>query len=481
MDFRPYGKKIFFLFFLSYVIILIVYFPQILPKEVPSLKRTIALLLLAAVLLSLGGCSIMEGNISTLLKVPQPNKVQQQLRNAIDSSLGTNIKYISPAAGNHRTSLIQVDLDGSGRLETVLFYLPTADNTTAFLAVLTEQDDGTWKLVKKIQGAAAAVDYVEFSDLNSDGKRDILVGWSRGDSARELFVYNVFASDDALLYTDGYNESRFFTDTDGAPLLFTASFDKALGSGTAKIVTLDKNGELTKTFTCEIDAHFDTVTAVSYSRISSTTRAIILDARLGNTAVTQFLFFDGNRLINPYYTDGLLDPAFIRETAFACTDIDKDGIVELPAASALPVVTGASSGYTPMQLTAWSTFNSSTLTNFTLQPLTYEFSCIMNPTLGYYYIYPAAWAGRVSVYNNAADRTMYFYHVDPQTNYSTQLFSISRISAADYNKRANTGSWFELHREGEQIYAIHIADNLSADLKLLIGTVTDCRNRLILY
>ena len=445
------------------------------------MKRTLALLLSVAILLSLGGCSIMEGNISTLLKVPQPNKVQQQLRNAIDNSLGTNIKYISPATGNHRTSLIQIDLDGSGRSETVLFYLPGAENATAFLAVLTELENGSWKLVKKVQGVATAVDYVEFSDLDGDGKLDILVGWSRGDSARELMVYNIYATGDSLLYTDGYNESRFFTDADGAPLLFTASFDKAAGNGTAKIVTLDENGKLGKELTCDIDAHFDTVTAISYSRISPTTRAIILDARLGNTAVTQFLFYDGNRLLNPYYTDGLLDPAFVRETAFSCTDIDKDGIVELPSATALPSVPGVPSTYTTMGLTAWSSFNSSTLTNFTLQPLTYEFSCIMNQALGYYYIYPAAWAGRVSVYNNAADRTMHFYHTDPQTNFSTLLFSISRISLAEYNKRANSGSWYELHREGEQIYAIHIADNLSADLKLLIGTVNDCRNRLILY
>lgn len=445
------------------------------------MKRILALLLSVVLLFSLGGCSIMEGNISTLLKIPQPNKVQQQLRNAIDASLGTNIKYISPSSGNYRTSLIQVDLDGSGRSETVLFYLPTADNATAFLAVLTELDNGSWKLIKKIQGSATAVDYVEFSDLDGDGKLDVLVGWSRGDSARELMIYNVYTGGEGLIYSDGYNESRLFTDADGTPLLFTASFDKAAGVGTAKVVTLDEDGILTKTLNCDIDAHFDTITAISYSRISPTTRAIILDARLGNTAVTQFLFYDGARLINPYYADGILDPAFARETAFACADIDKDGIVELPAASALPSVLGIPTNYTPMNLTAWSAFNSATLTNFTLQPLTYEFSCIMNQALGYYYIYPAAWAGRVSVYNNATDRTMYFYHVDPQTNHSTLLFSISRISLAEYNKRANSGSWYELHREGEQIYAIRIAENLSADLKLLIGTVNDCRNRLILY
>ena len=36
-------------------------------------------------------------------------------------------------------------------------------------------------------------------------------------------------------------------------------------------------------------------------------------------------------------------------------------------------------------------------------------------------------------------------------------------------------------RAGDRLRAIHIADNLSADHKLLIGTVDDCRNRLILY
>lgn len=445
------------------------------------MRRVLALLLVLVTLLSLGGCSIMEGNISTLLKTPKPNKVQQQLRNAIDAKLGTNIKYISPASGSYRTSLVQVDLSGSGAQETVIFYLPTADADTASLAVFTEAADGSWSLTKRIEGLAGSIDYVEFYDLSGDGRLDILVGWVQGELARELVVYDAYAAGNGVLYTDGYNDSRFFTDSEGQPLIFTVSFDKAAGTGTAKVVTLGKDGILSEQKSCTIDAHFDAVTAITYSRISPTTRAIILDARNGNTAVTQLLFYDGNLLINPYYSDGVLNPAFVRETAFACTDIDKDGIIEIPSATALPPVSPAPASHTAMRLTAWSAFNSATLSDFSLQPLTYEFSCVMNAALGYYYIYPASWTGRVSVYNNANDRTMSFYYVDPNTNNATLLFSISRMSLSDYNKRTNAGSWYELHRESEQVFAIHIADDLSADLKLLIGTVDDCRNRLILY
>lgn len=445
------------------------------------MRRILSLLLAVVMLVTLGGCSIMEGNISTLLKVPRPNKVQQQLRNAIDAKLGTNIKYISPATGSHRTSLVQVDLSGSGAQETVIFYLSSADADTAGIAVFTEAADGSWSLTKRIEGLSPAIDYVEFHDLSGDGRLDILVGWLKGDLARELAVYDVFAAGNGQLYTDGYNDSRFFLDSDGNPLIFTLSYDKAAGNGAAKVVTLGKDGILSEQKSCAVDAHFDTVTAISYSRISPTTRAIILDARLGNTAVTQLLFYDGSRLINPYYNDGELAPSFVRETAFSCSDIDKDGIIEIPAATALPPIPTPPAAHAAMGLTAWSTFNSAALSDFSLQPLTYEFSCVMNAALGYYYIYPAAWTGRVSVYNNAADRTMSFYHVDPNTNDATLLFSISRLSLTEYNKRANTGSWYELRREDEQVFAIHIADNLSADHKLLIGTVDDCRNRLILY
>ena len=41
------------------------------------------------------------------------------------------------------------------------------------------------------------------------------------------------------------------------------------------------------------------------------------------------------------------------------------------------------------------------------------------------------------------------------------------------------GSWYELYRSGDLVYTIHMEKNLTADQKLLVGTVEESRSRLI--
>ncbi len=440
------------------------------------MKRFIAILAVMVSLATLGGCSLMDSNIGNLLKTPRPNKVQTRLRSAIDGALGSKIKYLSPSSGTYRTSLLQVDLNQTGSKETVLFFFPSADAEVAQVALFEEKEDGSWGLTKQIQGASNAIDYVEFADCNADGNLDILVGWIRGDSARELFVYDLFAAGEGVLYTDGYNESRFFTDN-GAPLVFSASFDKAQGVGLAKLVTLDENGFLAPALTCPIDAHFQAVNNISYARISSERRAFIFDAKNDNNATTQLLFYDGKTLTNPYYGEEL-HSAFVRETSLISQDIDKDGIIEFPASDMMPFSSLVT--LSPATLTSWSAHNPASLSSGEEAPLLYEFSCILNSPLGYYYIYPAEWQGRVAVYM-ASDRSLVYYHIDSNTGESTLLFTIARLSVDEYTKRINTGTWYQLYRDGDRVYAIDFAQNLSPALKLLVGTVDDNRARLILY
>ena len=448
-------------------------------------KRVIAVLLLLPLLLGAAGCGVLDGNIGTLLKTPAANNMQIKLRAAIDSSIGTGIRYVVPATGKIRSSFVTEDLDGDGRAEAVILYSEIgADDVEpkANLAVFAEAADGSWALTKQVSGLSGSVDYLSFADFNFDGHKDALVGWIMGDSAREVCAYDLHAVSDVVLFADAYNESRLFTDTKGNPFLFIAVFDKAAGTGVAKIVSGNGKGEFGTAAECPVSAKFETMTNIEFARISSNTSALVLDARQGKNAVTQLLFWDGKSLINPYYENEALHTAFTRETAFAAQDIDKDGITEFPAAVALPQLSqfDGDPTMTAVSLTNWSAFDARSLSDYNLPPLKYEFSCVMNAAMGYYYIFPAEWMSRVSVYYNSNNFGLNFYQVDPENKSGSLLFPLLRISREDYAKRTAGGDYYELRRDGDWVYAMCIAPNLTADMKLTVGTVKDSAARLIL-
>ncbi len=435
-------------------------------------KRALALLLGLLLLGSLAGCGSMDGSVSSLLKVPKANAMQQKLRLAIDASLGSNIRALTPQNGDFRSSFVMNDLDGDGRDEAVIFFASADGNggESSGIAVFAQERDGSWTMKKRVVGESSGIDTVSFLDCSGDGKKDLLIGWTRSETAKELFVYDLASAGSGILYRDAYNECRLFTDDTGAPFVFLAAFDRSQGVGEGRVLALDADGRLFERCRCVLDAHFSSVAALSYARVGTARRAVILDTRDGNNALTQFLFYDGKTLENPFYQNGVLSPLMIRETSLTCTDIDKDGVFELPGAVAMPSVSAAAgNALTPCALTTWSTLTRKT-GDWGLEQ---DFSCVMAGGIGCYYIVPDSWYGRVSVYLNGEDSSLIFF------DGTTRLFSIHRLSKSDFQKRQVLGSWYELYRSGDLVYTIHMEKNLTADQKLLVGTVEESRSRLI--
>ena len=126
-------------------------------------KRIIAVLMLAAVCLPLCGCNLIDGNVKTMLRAPQPNNMQEQLTSAITETLGANLTYVSPKSGktNLRQPIILTDLDGDGKDEVIIFYKPetSADTDAANIAVFKEQADGSGRTSRARAGKSTILTF----------------------------------------------------------------------------------------------------------------------------------------------------------------------------------------------------------------------------------------------------------------------------------------------------------------------------------
>lgn len=448
------------------------------------LKQIILLLLLCTLIIPLAGCTMIEGNINALMKAPRPNAMQEQLASAIEGALGSNLKYITPSSGSIRNSLVMQDLNADGTDEAIIFYTVIDSNdvtSAANIAVFSEAEDGSWKMIKQINGQSSTVDYVEFWDFSGDGYSDLLIGWTKSETAKVLMAYDLHSQSEAVLFSDAYNESRLFFDENDELFIFTLSYDKASGTGTAKVMAV-MDRALQTIASCPVDAHFETLSSIIYAKVSANKKAIILDARQGNNAVTQFLFYDRKSLTNPFYVSGVLSPLLIRETAFVCQDIDKDGIVEIPYTTSLPEMSSAASNanLSVMPITNWAELDMEALQTPYMDPLYYDFSSIVNNTLKYYYIIDSKWMGKITCYYNASDYSTTFYYVRQSDNSFTQMFSIYQLTEEEYDKRIEQGNWYELRKDESKIYAINIARDLSPEIKLLLGKVEDSRKGFML-
>lgn len=441
-------------------------------------RRIVALLLMVMVLLS--GCNIMTGNIESLLKAPQPNNMQAGLSAVVNGTLGNAIKYVSPLNGNYKNSVILNDLDGDGRREAIIFYLSVNNaglESFANFAVFTSYEDGTWALIKQVQGNSMQIDYVDFRDFNGDSRKDMLIGWIQNDSLRELCAYDMYSQSEEAMFSDMYNDSRMFYNG-SAFFILNIYRDSTTSKGSAKISTV--SGNMLKTVaTCEIYGGYENIVSVQYNKVDMEHKAIIIDAKSGNSMITQILLWEDNKLTNPFYdSEQGLNSALVRETVFTCQDIDGDGFIEIPFTTPLPAVPSIATNkdISTTVITGWGTINLSSPGVTAAGVLDRDFFCIMNSAQKFYYIIPSEWIGKFSATYNSSDQSLSFYYI--QDEIYSKLFSLYGMSEEQYDARKEQGTWFELRKLESKVFAINIVSELSTEQSVFMGNMAEHRERL---
>lgn len=314
---------------------------------------TVLSLMIAAVVFFSGCEALTFNSAENLVRPPKLSGEDGQLQAAFEKAVSEKGEYILkyPSAGEYRSAFVRHDCDGDGNDEAFVFYSLKAEEMSVYMYML-DFDGREWTAVGDNPGEGNDVYSIEFCDLNSDGIDEVFVGWSSIDSKANKKL-SVFCAD-RLSPTLSYKILAIETYTS----MYTVDLDfdgqkeilLALINSTSDAYTTE--ARLLKMAEAGISDYminslgrvplYSGITAINSikSGLSGGRRYIYIDETAGNSYLTEMLYWDNlnKTLASAVTIDSVsfADGPTSRSLPLVCTDIDKDGELEIPVTTLLP-------------------------------------------------------------------------------------------------------------------------------------------------
>ena len=392
-------------------------------------KILICLLLCGSMLLSLSSCSMNDTSIDELMKPPQLSASRQQVQNAIRSLLGTSYSLIAPNGGDYRSNINLCDLNGDEQNEAICFFTTGDTQLIEMLALKKESD--AWVEIGRHKSDATDVNKIDFIDMNHDGTKEILVGWSYMTGSEHTL--EVLQIEDNLFsrYKERYSQ---FLVTEGEKRQAVVI---DLGTASATLLGM-KNKRVYSLSSVPIDSRIASFTALTVSFTTKGDPAIYMDTQLQDqTYHTEILVINSGEYLENKLLTGETS-GVDRLYNLRCTDIDGDSLPEVPRTAPM------GGGDTISYYTYWSRFDGVELE----EPLT-TFTSVGEQ---FYFEYPKAWRGSVFVRQDSKMQRLYHF-----VNYKDEiLYSLRVFTVAEYEQVNAAAGWIELIETTDKVIAYKI-------------------------
>ncbi|MBR5782981.1 MAG: hypothetical protein IKY33_02005 [Clostridia bacterium] len=368
-------------------------------------KKIILSVIALCLCMAMNGCSMGDISIEDLMRPPQLTESRLQVQNTIDDLLGTSYELVAPSGGDNRNDINLADLDSDGQTEAICLY--TADETKVVSILILQKADDNWKELGRYTSDATGVEKLSFCDMTGDGTKELIVGWNYlTGSDRTLQILEPRAHLRSL-YKGKYTQYVLMED---GPRIVCIDLSNASAS-----LLVYKDLRITSLSSVPIDERIVSLTQLTVSATTAGNPAVYMDAQLEDQNYhTEILVVNSdNYLENKLLTgEGL---GADRPLGLRCTDIDGDGIPEVPRCTAMEDTEGAS------YFTHWCKFDGSSLK----EPLT----TFTSSADRFYVVYPDNWVGKVMVWQDAKVQRLYhFVNRSHETLYSLRVFTLTEFS-----------------------------------------------------
>ena len=458
-------------------------------KGVGGMKKKIWWAALTALLcLTLTGCLFRAPE--ELYRPPEKsagyeklNAAIRQVRNGLEAEYGVAAEDASIISGDNTATIQLQDLDGDGSRESAVAFLRLPGAEKPLKIVVFTQVGEEYAVAGMVEGEGSAVYSIEYSQLNGQGRKELVVSWQISTGAYQLGVYTLDELPPAALVLnhalpeDGAAAPQ--VDLEGvaaSELLFTWCSVASDGSSGARLMDMDqdtrtelavvrvdstgmnsyvelfgwRDGALASLATANLSKGITQVTGIRADYLAGQPQppALYVTSTLvsGVGAIDVAAWLDGE-FVNLTLDDAGISREILQGyTEVSPTDINGDYVMELPAPNPLP--TYGESGSSDFWLIDWCQYDQHGHRNHVLT--TYH-----NVTDGWYLEIPESWRDRITISRNdqiTGQREVVFSRWQGEDREPEPFLSIYRLSSSRAD-RVEANGWFLLREEENVIYA----------------------------
>lgn len=417
-------------------------------------KRLLLCLIALFAALFCSGCLMKSAD--ELYALPKQSDSYYELQTEVNRVVTGTISYCAPLEGENRQPLQMEDLDGDGGNEAIVFAKDEGEKPLKIF--IFDRTDDRYQLVSTIEGDGNSFDSVDYAQVDGSPGMEIIVGRGISDQiVKSMSVYTFQGNSTVELMSANYSVyTTADLDLDGRKDLFLIRFESEAQAATAElyrysegVMVRDPEQRLSQGVVSvkriisgytDLDVPAVFVAGALDESLIRTDVFALRDGTLQNIAASQ----EGGMSVRNYYVYG--------------TDIDEDGLIELPDVQTLPDLTDAADT-TAFRLIHW--YNLDLEGNKHYKRLTYH-----DYYYGFYLELPESWNGRIIIQrdDSVEEGVAFTFCWWNGTNLpEEELFTIYALSGDHRKELAEQDGRFLLADKNEVTYAASLGDSSKAD------------------
>lgn len=407
-------------------------------------------LLLLPMLLLLTGCIIRSPE--ELYSLPEQSDEYDNLQTAISAIMTEDMQYSSPVSGTNRQPVQMADLDGDGQNEAVVF-LKTGGEMP-LKAYVFDRVGRDYQNVFVIEGDGSAFAQVEYAQIDGADGVEIIIGRQlNGQVLQSIGAYSIQNGQLVELMSSSYSELALADiDGNGNRDLFLMRFVSEGHAGVAELYRWI-DGDMVREPEQSLSVGVSAVRNIQVGNLTADLPAIFIGGVLADSSIITdvFCFQNGEFTCISSANDLGLHSHTVRGYNVYCSDIDGDGIVELPDVVQLPTVLPEEDAYYAIR---WMEY-APKLESKTVKMTTYH-----HYSGGWYLRIPERLGldFTISRDNTIAGVSGLVFRLAQEDGPGEELFTIYAFTGSDRNAAAAADGRFQLGAKSDTTYAAMLGD-----------------------